>query len=124
MLEPLRLERAYYLCAACGRGFWPRDQTLGFAAASLSPGLLQMVAQVGAMVSFEEGADLLATLAGVTLDAKHVERAAGALVAAIAEEEQRRVDDTNEDYSAFAILALRCTKLSGRLAAFWQRRTA
>ena len=41
-------------------------QALGFAAGALSPGLLQMVAQVGAMVSFEEGADLLATLAGAS----------------------------------------------------------
>jgi len=92
VLGSLRLKRAYYHCAACGRGFCPRDQALGFAAGSLSPGLLQMVAQVGAMVSFEEGADLLATLAGVTLDAKHVERAAEALGAQIADDEQRRVE--------------------------------
>ena len=92
VLGPLKLERAYYHCAACGRGFCPRDQALGFAASSLSPGVLQMVAQVGAMVSFEEGSDLLATLAGITLDAKHVERAAEALGAQIADEEQRRVE--------------------------------
>jgi Uncharacterised protein family (UPF0236) len=67
---------------------------LDFRAGSLSPGVLQMVAQVGAMVSFEEGSDLLATLAGITLDAKHVERAAEALGAQIADDEQRRVEPT------------------------------
>jgi hypothetical protein len=29
MLGELRLERAYYYCAACQRGFCPRDQQLG-----------------------------------------------------------------------------------------------
>lgn len=51
VLGPLTLQRAYYHCAACGRGFCPRDQALGFAAGSLSPGVLQMVAQVGGNTS-------------------------------------------------------------------------
>jgi hypothetical protein len=92
VLGALTLERAYYYCAACGRGFCPRDQSLGLVAGSLSPGLLHMVAQVGALVSFQEGSELLAALAGVSLDAKHVERAAEALGAQIADDEQRRVE--------------------------------
>jgi hypothetical protein len=92
VLGVLTLKRAYYSCAACGRGFCPRDQTLGLVAGSLSPGVLHMVAQVGALVSFQEGSQLLAALAGVTVDAKHVERAAEALGVQIADDEQRRVE--------------------------------
>jgi hypothetical protein len=92
VLGALTLERAYYSCAACGRGFCPRDQILGLVAGSLSPAVLHMVAQVGALVSFQEGSELLAVLAGVSLDAKHVERAAEALGAEIADDEQRRVE--------------------------------
>jgi len=92
VLGTLRLERAYYHCAACGRGFCPRDQALGMVAESLSPGVLRMVAQVGALVSFQEGSELLAALAGVTLDAKHVERTAEALGEQIAADEKRRVE--------------------------------
>jgi hypothetical protein len=92
VLGTLTLQRAYYHCAACGRGFCPRDQALGMAEGSLSPGVLRMVAQVGALVSFEEGSELLSALAGVKLNAKHVERAAEALGEAIAADERRRVE--------------------------------
>ena len=92
VLGTLTLERAYYHCARCGHGFCPRDQALGLAEGSLSPGVLHMVAQVGALVSFQEGSELLAALAGVRLDAKHVERAAEALGAQIADDEQHRIE--------------------------------
>jgi hypothetical protein len=92
VLGSLTLERAYYHCAACGQGFCPRDQTLGLGKGSLSPGVVRMVAQVGALVSFQEGSDLLAALAGLRLDAKQVEREAEALGQQIAEDEQRRVE--------------------------------
>jgi len=92
VLGGLTFERAYYHCTACGQGFCPRDQALGLAGGSLSPGVLHMVAEVGALVSFQEGSGLLAALAGVTLDAKHVERAAEALGAQIAEDEQHRLE--------------------------------
>ena len=38
VLGPLRLERAYYHCAACRRGFCPRDQALRLGLFSLSLG--------------------------------------------------------------------------------------
>lgn len=47
-----------------------------------------MVGQVGAMVSFEEGHELLHELAGVELSTKHVERAAEALGRQIAADER------------------------------------
>lgn len=97
VLGALRLERAYYHCAACGRGFCPRDQALGLGAGSLSPGVLRMVGQVGALVSFQEGSELLAELAGVTLNAKHVERAAEALGDDIAEHDERHVEPPRQE---------------------------
>jgi len=89
VLGPLRLERAYYHCAACEGGFFPRDRALGLEPASLSPGVSRMVALVGAMVSFREGHQLLQQLAGVTLNPKRVERSAEALGAALAEDEKQ-----------------------------------
>ena len=92
VLGPLRLQRAYYHCAACEAGYCPRDRTLGLEDLSLSPGVLRMVGRVGSMVSFEEGHELLHELAGVDVPAKHVERAAEALGREIAEDERHSVE--------------------------------
>ena len=91
-LGTLTLTRAYYHCAACGQGFCPRDQALGVAATTLSPAVTRMVGAVGALVSFQEGSALLRELAGVTVDPKHVERAAEALGRAIAVDERGVVE--------------------------------
>lgn len=88
----LTLERAYYHCAACQKGFYPRDHQWGLQQGSLSPGLLRMVAAVGATVSFQEGRQLLEELAGVTVDAKQVERQAEALGQEIATDERQHVE--------------------------------
>ncbi|HVT15765.1 MAG TPA: ISKra4 family transposase [Thermoanaerobaculia bacterium] len=87
-LGELTLERAYYHCSCCQSGFSPRDQTLGLAATSLSPAVTRMVATVGAMVSFQEGSELLRELAGVEIAPKQVERTAEALGAEIAAQER------------------------------------
>ena len=79
VLGPLQLKRAYYYCFACGHGFFPRDRHLGMEDASLSPAVTRMIGTVGALVSFEEGIELLQELAGVSIDAKQVERTAKAL---------------------------------------------
>lgn len=97
VLGALTLQRAYYHCHACGRGYYPRDQALGLADNSLSPGVLRMVGQVGALVSFQEGSELLAELAGVTLNAKHVERAAEALGDDIAQHDERHVEPPRQE---------------------------
>jgi hypothetical protein len=88
VLGPLRLERAYYHCATCGHGYCPRDQHLGIENTSLSPALTRMTGTVGALVSFQEGSELLTELAGVAVDAKQVERTAEALGKEIAEDER------------------------------------
>ena len=88
VLGPLRLQRAYYYCPACGHGFFPRDQHLGIENTSLSPALTRMIGTVGALVSFQEGRELLRELAGVVVDAKQVERTAEALGEEITEDER------------------------------------
>jgi Uncharacterised protein family (UPF0236) len=89
ILGSLQLERAYYHCASCGQGFSPRDQQLGLQDTSLSPAVTRMIGTVGAMVSFEEGSQLLTELAGVAVNTKQVERTAEALGVAIATDEKR-----------------------------------
>jgi len=88
VLGSLQLQRAYYHCSGCGRGFCPRDEHLGIENTSLSPALTRMVGTVGAMVSFQEGSELLQELAGVPVDAKQVERTAEALGKELAEDER------------------------------------
>ena len=90
-LGEMTLLRAYYHCAGCQSGFFPRDRTLGIVDASLSPAVTRMTGLVGAMVSFEEGRELLGELAGVCITTKQVERAAEALGAEIADDERRHV---------------------------------
>jgi hypothetical protein len=95
-LGRLTLSRAYYYCYRCEAGFCPRDRALGVVDDSLSPGVLRMVGRVGAMVSFEEGHELLEELAGVEVSVKHVERAAEALGREIAEDERAVVEAPDE----------------------------
>jgi len=76
VIGELTLERAYYYCAICQKGFCPRDKELGLEHDSLSSGLLKMVGVTAALVSFQETDELLHELAGINVGVKHVERAA------------------------------------------------
>lgn len=102
-LGPITLERAYYWCGACARGFCPRDRNLGLDETSLSPSVTRMVGLTAAMVSFEESSELLRELAGVTVDAKQVERTAEALGAEIAEDETNQVELLEEPASTMYV---------------------
>lgn len=121
-LGELRLERAYYHCAACGRGAAPRDAALGMSAQSVSPALRRMIGNVGALVSFEQGSELLRDLAGVRVDAKRVERSAEALGAEMAKDEQHHVhvapDATVADTMYLGMdgtgVPMRASELAGR----------
>jgi hypothetical protein len=91
-LGTMTLGRAYYHCEACEAGFCPRDAALGLQDTSLSPAVTRMIGLVGAMVSFEEGHELLAELGGVHVPTKQVERAAEAIGREIAADEKRVVE--------------------------------
>ena len=88
VLGPLTLQRAYYHCAACRAGVFPRDAALGLDGSSLSPGVLRMLGSTAALVSFAETSALLRELAGLQVDTKQVERCAEALGREIAAAEQ------------------------------------
>lgn len=91
-LGEMHLERAYYHCSDCQAGFAPRDRSLGMEHSSESPAVVRMIGTVGALVSFQEGSSLLAELAGLTVDAKQVERVAERLGAEIARDEKQNCD--------------------------------
>ena len=90
VLGPLQWKLAYYYCFACGHGFFPGDRHLGMEGTSLSPAVTRMIGTVGALVSVAEGSELLQELAGVSIDAKQVERTAEALGREIADDERQR----------------------------------
>jgi len=89
VLGDLTLLRAYYHCAACSKGFCPRDRTLGVHGNPVSPGVLRMLGSVSAEVSFEISSGLLWDLAGLRIDPKQVERIAERLGAEMAEDERQ-----------------------------------
>lgn len=92
-LGPLTLQRAYFHCPRCGKGFCPRDAALGLQGTSLSPAVTRMTGSAAALASFRRAAGLLAELAGVTVSAKRVERVAEALGREIAAAESAAVFD-------------------------------
>lgn len=96
VLGELKLERAYYHCSACQRGFCPRDRVLGLEGSSLTPAVTRMIGAVGATVSFEEGSTLLQELAGLHIDPKQVERTAEALGEEVAQDERTHVEPAPE----------------------------
>lgn len=94
-LGDLELERAYYHCDHCGRGFCPRDRQLGLENTSVSPAVTRMIASVAALVSFQESSELLNELAGVSVDAKQVERTAEALGVEIGKDERDTLEPSD-----------------------------
>ena len=90
-LGALTLERAYYHCRHCGRGWFPRDTALGMARSGLSPAVTRMTGSAAAVASFALASSLLDELAGVQVEAKRVERVAEALGHEIAAAERAAV---------------------------------
>ena len=120
VLGELTLERAYYHCAACARGFCPRDRALGVPATSLSPAVTRLVGLTAALVSFQESSELLRELAGVPVNSKQVERTAEALGREIAEDERRAVEPSAPPAPTMYLgldgtgVPMRATELGGR----------
>ncbi len=75
LLGPVRLERPYDHCAACGQGFCPWDAELGVTAAALSPAAAEVACMAGVQTSFAETSEkVLPKLAGLWLAESTVER--------------------------------------------------
>ncbi len=120
VLGPLTLKRAYYVCDACQGGTCPRDRALGMADTSLSPAVTRMTGKTAAMVSFAESSELLGDLAGVTVDAKQVERTAEALGREVAQDEREVVEPSVPSASTMYLgldgtgVPIRKSELAGR----------
>jgi hypothetical protein len=67
------LRRAYYRCAACGRGRCPLDAALGVERDAHSPGVRRLASRFGALLPFAQAAATLAEAAGVRLSAGTVQ---------------------------------------------------
>ena len=89
VLGDLTLQRAYYHCAACTKGFCPRDRALGMDGNPVSPGVLRMLGSSTAEVSFETSSGLLWDLAGLRIDPKQVQRIAERLGQEMAADERQ-----------------------------------
>jgi Uncharacterised protein family (UPF0236) len=83
---PIALQRPWYVCRPCGRGFSPVDATLGLPPrARLSEPLTAWVVRLGATTTFREAAALLGDLTGLAVAPEtvrvHGERCGAALAA-------------------------------------------
>lgn len=75
LVGDIRLSRAYYHCAACGRGSFPWDATLRLSTQRLTPAAQEVVALAGVLESFAKATDrTLRKLAGLRLCESTVER--------------------------------------------------
>jgi hypothetical protein len=94
VLSTVHVRRAYYHCAACEGGVFPKDRELDIVGTSLSPGVRRMVGRVGGKESFEQGCQDLEELAGVVLKTKQVERVSeglGAQIEALWKQERKGI---------------------------------
>jgi hypothetical protein len=70
------IERAYYHCGACGKGFVPLDEALGLDAGGTSLRVRGKVARISALTPFGRGANELRELCNIEVSAKTFERVA------------------------------------------------
>jgi hypothetical protein len=83
--------RPYYLCEHCHQGQFPADVDLDIEDTELSPGVRRMLAVVGHEMPFDQGRQQLKLLAGLSVNAKAVERTAEAIGADIEAREQHQL---------------------------------
>ena len=96
LLGPSRIERAYYLCAACGHGQHPLDAELHICAGSRSQALDEMLALLGATQdSFAQAATVLERLTLVHVSANSVRQATEQLGAMLLEHHPQQHSQPN-----------------------------
>lgn len=74
VLGEVRIKRAYYYDKASSSGIFPRDKELLMEGRSTTPGVRKIVGRVGAMRPFALGEKDIRELAGLTVNAKDIER--------------------------------------------------
>ncbi len=111
---PVRFERPWYVCRACGKGFSPIDASLELVSrARLSAELRGWIVELGASGSFKEAARLLEKLAGLSVSPEtvrsHTERVGAELEeaqAAASAEVQRTQESVESVDSAPGVLVV------------------
>jgi len=94
VLGDLTLKRAYYRDSN-GRGYIPRDVTLGLDKDSLSDGVKRMIGFSASVLSFRESSQMIENLASLHIGIKQVERAAEALGEEIAQKEESEIEESS-----------------------------
>lgn len=84
---PIKMKRAYYLCDSCHEGFCPSDAELGFCAGSISEGLDEILALMGAEFPFEEASVVLKRLTLIDVSPNRCRKSTESLGQAIDEAE-------------------------------------
>lgn len=80
LLGAIDVERAYYHCKACRRGFHPHDAVLGLDSADATPAAREAIALAGAVDAFGPAAEvLLERMAGLRVSESTVRRTAEAV---------------------------------------------
>lgn len=79
-MGPLRIERGYYHCRECGRGWCPIDAAFGLDDSELTAGAAELVCQATASESFAQAAEVvLPRMCGLTVAESTAERTAEAV---------------------------------------------
>lgn len=88
LVGSVQLQRWYYYDRHCGKGKALLDAAWDIEDTSFSPEVRRSMAQVAAVLPFRPAAEMLASLGGITVDAKDIERIA-AQVASVVEKTPR-----------------------------------
>lgn len=74
VLGNMKVKRAYYYDKECKTGVCPKDAALGVEGTSISPGVRRIMARVGAYRPFALGEEDIREMAGISVNAKEIER--------------------------------------------------
>jgi hypothetical protein len=68
--------RSIYICEFCSQGRFPDDERLDIVQTTYSPGVRRLMARAGSQSQFEQAAEDLRCYAGLTVEAREIERVA------------------------------------------------
>jgi hypothetical protein len=68
--------RSFYQCQPCAQGRFPDDERLDIVQTTYSPGVRRLMARAGSQSQFERAAEDLRCYAGLTVEAREIERVA------------------------------------------------
>lgn len=99
LLSEIEITRAYYHCNGCGESLIPLDRKLDIENTSISPGVKEAIAMVGAELPFERASELLREIGNVSVGKQKTEQISEEMGLGIerqTEEEQKKYWETEE----------------------------